>query len=55
MEVARLHVDADEAEELLLVEEVQQLPVDVEVCWQVLVEVEEVVGVLVLAILQLLQ
>ena len=45
MEVARLHVDADEAEELLLVEEVQQLPVDVEVCWQVLVEV---VGVLLL-------
>ena len=48
VEVARLHVDADEAEELLLVEEVQQLPVDVEVCWQVLVEVEEVVGVLLL-------
>ena len=47
VEVVRLlHVDADEAEELLLVEEVPQLPVDVEVCVQVLVEVEEVVGVL---------
>ena len=47
VEVVRLpHVDVDEAEELLLAEEVPQLPVDVEVCVQVLVEVEEVEGVL---------
>ena len=47
VEVVKLpHVDVDEAEELLLAEEAPQLPVDVEVCVQVLVEVEEVEGVL---------
>ena len=40
------HVDGDEVVELLLVEEVLQLPVDVEVWVQVLVVVEEVVRVL---------
>ena len=41
-----LHVDGDEVVELLLVEEVLQLPVDAEVWVQVLVVVEEVVRVL---------
>ena len=41
-----LHVDDDEVVELLLVEEVLQLPVDVEVWVQVLVVVAEVVRVL---------
>ena len=58
VEVVKLpHVDVDEAEELLLAEEVPQLPVDVEVCVQVLVEVEEAEGVLQLleGVLQLLE
>ena len=41
-----LHVDGAEVVELLLVEEVLQLPADVEVWVQVLVVVEEVVWVL---------
>ena len=46
--VGLLHVDGNGVVELLLVEEVLRLPVDAEVCVQVLVEVEEVVGVLLL-------